>query len=560
MTKSNKTIFIVLVCAFIALFAVAIFVQAPVANAQDKPRFVVKTQDGQSWELYLDGAKLDYACASGSFIDIVNPDKAYSIVLYKAIKKELVARGIIGEDIESNLNEYYDIEFHLPPLAEPTLDKESARYSVSSGITVTCEHAAAVNETSSRLQYKAADGEYKDLYAQSTGANKLLFAGADVGEYDVRYVVTETVNFDGKTHIVTRYSPSKHCAVTKATLDKPSFDGLSVVYGESVGQIAGRLKALVTDEKMISDGGHFVPSGAQTDAAFVGVGDVAAVMPSARDTSYTVFFDYVSKSGNYINVTDIPVQVTVQKREVYVYISDAFSLVGEDLVPLESVEFYVDATKLADGDKISDLGISLYYSDDVNKDVASNSYRIYAACSNTNYTVVSRNRHSVFVDGGRYVVYPKEVEITADDGRKFVVSSDEGFANFKTAKVEIVATEGVKAYDGARAIAAYKVVLTDNYGNVVEPKEPYFVAWTNAPSGAKWIAVEGENALLDLEALGGVLKFDTATNVIAFYGEPPVERFEWTAVTIALLTVATMLACAAVALALTLILKRRPLK
>ena len=556
MTKQSKTIFIVLVCAFIALFAVALFVQAPVANAQDKPRFVVKTQDGQSWELYLDGAKLDYACASGSFIDIANPDKAYSIVLYKAIKKELVARGIIGEDIESNLNEYYDIEFHLPPLAEPTLDKESARYSVSSGITVTCEHAAAVNETSSRLQYKAADGEYKDLYAQSTGANKLLFAGADVGEYDVRYVVTETVNFDGKTHIVTRYSPSKHCAVTKATLDKPSFDGLSVVYGES----AGRLKALVTDEKMISDGGHFAVSGAQTDAAFVGVGDVAAVMPSARDTSYTVFFDYVSKSGNYINVTDIPVQVTVQKREVYVYISDAFSLVGEDLVPLESVEFYVDATKLANGDKISDLGISLYYSDDVNKDVASNSYRIYAACSNTNYTAISRNRHSVFVDGGRYVVYPKEVEITADDGRKFVVSSDEGFANFKTAKVEIVATEDVKAYDGARAIAAYKVVLTDNYGNVVEPKEPYFVAWTNSPSGAKWIAVEGENALLDLEALGGVLKFDTATNVIAFYGEPPVERFEWTAVTIALLTVATTLACAAVALALTLILKRRPLK
>ena len=66
--------------------------------------------------------------------------------------------------------------------------------------------------------------------------------------------------------------------------------------------------------------------------------------------------------------------------------------------------------------------------------------------------------------------------------------------------------------------------------------------------------------MLDLEALGGVFKFDTATNVIAFYGEPPVERFEWTAVTIALLTVATTLACAAVALALTLILKRRPLK
>ena len=168
--------------------------------------------------------------------------------------------------------------------------------------------------------------------------------------------------------------------------------------------------------------------------------------------------------------------------------------------------------------------------------------------------------NSTFVDGGRYVVYPKEVAISAPDGRTFIVSSDEGFANFKTARVEAVSVEDVKSYDGARTICAYRIVLTDNYGNVVEPEEPYFVAWASNPDSAKWLAVEGENALLDIESVGGVLKFDRAENVIAFYGEPPVESFEWTSATIALLTIACTLACVTVALVSVLILKRRFLK
>ena len=118
----------------------------------------------------------------------------------------------------------------------------------------------------------------------------------------------------------------------------------------------------------------------------------------------------------------------------------------------------------------------------------------------------------------------------------------------------------MKSYDGARTICAYRIVLTDNYGNVVEPEEPYFVAWASNPDDAKWLAVEGENALLDIESVGGVLKFDRAENVIAFYGEPPVESFEWTSATIALLTIACTLACVTVALVSALILKRRFLK
>ena len=558
MTKRTRTISIIAICAIVALFVVALVSPEAVASSEEKPHFVAKTDDGVNWDLYLDGVKLDYASASGRFIDYNNPN-AVSVKFFKAIEQELVSRGII-DAAHGNLTEYYDIEFQLPLISRPEIDKTSAEYSTSSGITVSADYAAVISVSATRLQYKNVQSEgYSDLYAQSAGSG-LLFAGVDVGEYDVRYAVTETFEFDGATRVAIRYSEPVRCSVTKATLEKPIFQDMTIVYGDSVSKIASNLKSLVTDEKMIADGGEFLPSAEQTDEAFANVTNIADLMLPASDRQYTLLFDYIAGSANYENVDNVQVKVSVEKRDVYVYISDAFSLVGEELVPLENVEFYVDESRLATGDDVASVGVTLYYSDDVNKDVASNAYRIYATCSNQNYTAVSRNMNSTFVDGGRYVVYPKEVAIAAPDGRTFIVSSDEGFANFKTARVEVVSVEGVKPYDGARAICAYRIVLTDNYGNVVEPEEPYFVAWASNPNGAKWLAVEGENALLDIESVGGVLKFDRAENVIAFYGEPPVESFEWTSATIALLTIACTLACVTVALVSVLILKRRFLK
>ena len=558
MTKRTRTFSIIAICALVALFVVALVSPEAVASSEEKPHFVAKTDDGVNWDLYLDGVKLDYASASGRFIDYNNPN-AVSVKFFKAIEQELVSRGII-DAAHGNLTEYYDIEFQLPLISQPTLDKTSAEYSTSSGITVSADYTAVISVSATRLQYKNVQSEeYSDLYAQSAGGG-LLFAGVDVGEYDVRYAVTETFEFDGATRVAIRYSEPVRCSVTKATLEKPIFQDLTIVYGDSVGKITSNLKSLVTDEKMISDGGEFLPSAEQTDEVFANVTNVADFMLPASDRQYTLLFDYIAGSVNYENVENIQVIVSVGKRDVYVYISDAFSLVGEDLIPLENVEFYVDESRLAAGDDVASVGVTLYYSDDVNKDVASNAYRIYATCSNRNYTAVSRNINSTFVDGGRYVVYPKEVAISAPDGRTFIVSSDEGFANFKTARVEVVSVEGIKSYDGAQAICAYRIVLTDNYGNVVEPEEPYYVAWTSNPDGAKWLAVEGENALLDIESVGGVLKFDRAENVIAFYGEPPVESFEWTSATIALLAIACALAAATVALVSVLILKRRFLK
>ena len=132
MAKKMRTLPILVLCALVALF-VASVLPTSVANAQEKPQFFAKTDDGVNWELYLDGEKLDYASASGKFVDYNNPS-AVSAVFFKAIEKELVARGII-DAAHGNLNEYYDIEFGFPSLPAPTTDVASAPYSESREIT-----------------------------------------------------------------------------------------------------------------------------------------------------------------------------------------------------------------------------------------------------------------------------------------------------------------------------------------------------------------------------------------------------------------------------------------
>lgn len=221
MTKRTRTISIIAICALVALFVVALVSPEAVASSEEKPHFVAKTDDGVNWDLYLDGVKLDYASASGRFIDYNNPN-AVSVKFFKAIEQELVSRGII-DAAHGNLTEYYDIEFQLPLISRPEIDKTSAEYSTSSGITVSADYAAVISVSATRLQYKNVQSEgYSDLYAQSAGSG-LLFAGVDVGEYDVRYVVTETFEFDGATRVAIRYSEPVRCSVTKATLEKPIF-------------------------------------------------------------------------------------------------------------------------------------------------------------------------------------------------------------------------------------------------------------------------------------------------------------------------------------------------
>ena len=92
-------------------------------------------------------------------------------------------------------------------------------------------------------------------------------------------------------------------------------------------------------------------------------------------------------------------------------------------------------------------------------------------------------------------------------------------------------------------MSAYRVVLTDNSGNPVEPSAPYYVAWTSVPDGAKWVAVQGENALLPLDELSSRLEFDTDENVVVFYCEVEKEVSVWTPANVALVSACCVLVC-----------------
>lgn len=535
MAKKMRTLPILVLCALVALF-VASVLPTSVANAQEKPQFFAKTDDGVNWELYLDGEKLDYASASGKFVDYNNPS-AVSAVFFKAIEKELVARGII-DAAHGNLNEYYDIEFGFPSLPAPTTDVASAPYSESREITFFADCEAVVGGASEWLQYRSDGGEYQDANS-AVYAGGLALCAVPVGTYEVRYVMSETFSFDGATRTAVRYSVPVTCTIEKATLQKPVFDVVETTYGTSLSSVCALLKEKITDENMLRDGGRFVVGSNQTDATLSGVDENSVL--SAKD-GYTVLFDFISQSGNYADVKDIEVEISVSPRPLYVYISDVFSLVGEPLVPLSEIAYDVDASGLVNGDDVESAGVYLYYSDDIDNSVSSNTYRVYAGCENKNYYAVSRNKISSFVDGGRYVVYPKEVQAVAPDGRVFVVFADEGFSTFKTAMVYAVDVIDVTAYESARALSAYRVVLTDNSGNPVEPSAPYYVAWTSVPDGAKWVAVQGENALLPLDALSSRLEFDTVENVVVFYCEVKQEVSVWTPANVALVSACCVLA------------------
>lgn len=164
-----------------------------------------------------------------------------------------------------------------------------------------------------------------------------------VGTYEVRYVMSETFSFDGATRTAVRYSEPVTCTIEKATLQKPVFDVVETTYGTSLSSVCALLKEKITDENMLRDGGRFVVGSNQTDATLSGVDENSVL--SAKD-GYTVLFDFISQSGNFDDVKNIEVEISVSPRPLYVYISDVFSLVGEPLVPLSEIAYDVDASGL----------------------------------------------------------------------------------------------------------------------------------------------------------------------------------------------------------------------
>ncbi len=548
MKRKSMLLFLVL-CLSIAVSA-ALFVvmdfACDVAYAQDaSASFDIAVDKDGRWSLYKNDA-LIFEC-DGAFIDPGNQN-AVSVQMYSRIKSELQADGVYKEG--SLLADVCDISFSFPAV-DAQARQSVCTYTETSegGIEVYADYDVIVSTPSVVLEYRRL-GE-KDFveapYVMRNGA--LVFGkGVDVGQYEVRYALCESFYFEeNRQYNVIRYSNVVECAVEKADLPMPSVGEIEIVYGET--DFSEKLISALSDNTVfVKDGGSFVVKADESSMPKVRYDE------DGKPLAQTVVFDYIPGSGNYNELHDVAVRVIVSPRKIDVRICDAYSLVGEPLYPVENVAYVIDEGQLAFGDDKAALGITLYYGNiDVN--VPSNDYKIFAKCSNPNYYVANHSFNSKLARWGRYTVYEKKAVVTSSDGITFEIYCGGGFIDFAYVNVVLLDIEELDvSVAGKTLVRAYEIIFTDYDGNELSSALSYSVSWQGQIEGASWVATEcDEQRLLSLADVNGVT-LAGGKNVLWFFGDNPVEEsaFVWSADIIAMLCVCIALLIGVLASAIAL--------
>lgn len=502
-TFANKLLTALPVIFALAFFSLLIFLCRfdidAVAYAQDKPSFTIKTQDNYRWELIKDDVVI--LSENGAFFDTTGEEPAQNVVAVKfvnKIKQTLLADGIIDDSVTGYLHEYYNLTFEVPKFSarllngineNPYTEADDSRIVVEGNYTNSIATDALLS-----LQYsEQGEDKFSSCDSSSVGSGLRFGQYVPVGVYDVRMIAIEKFEFDGAERSATHYSESVICTITMGSAPTIENATAKITYGDKVGEISNISAQFTNKYGGIEMSGKWVLSKNQTDSAFEN-GIVADSILPVRDEAYTVMFDFEPANKNYEKAENIPVSVSVDRREIYVYIGDAYSLVGEDLADLKDVEYKIFEESLADCDTIDDLNIQLVYESGTNKDVAGQ-YRILAISDNKNYIVYSRNMTSQFIDGGRYRVYETRLSVTADDGFVFEVYCGDGFVAMNVI-IERIEVSGDK-FGIHEVVSAYRITFLDYNRNEVLPTGEYTIAWTASVEGATWVCAD-ENSKFDL--------------------------------------------------------------
>lgn len=524
------------VCALLDLYPAEIMT-ATAANEQ-RPSFVIATADGTHWTLSLNGQNVDGAECEGNFSELNNPNTV-ARKMYGSIKRCLVNLGFeMPSDKEPIIANYCDLAFELPRISS-TVSVFEAEYK-SRGIPFEANIRGIVSSPNVSFEYKKkGESVWKTAVADSTAGGYLFGRGVDAGEYDVRVVSTEIINYEANEQNVpieyraTRYGDTVFVKISKATIVAPTQTETSAVYGKNLAEIANSLD--LSEYTGTFAEGRFCVSDTQTDEQIIAATDRNSVCLDVRDGGHTVYFDFVPDSSNYNIVKNIKTQVNVAPRSLYVRIHDAYSLVGEDL----SVPTFQVISSLAGDDTLESLGAKI--ENNADKNVASMAYRTYVVFSNPNYIADCHSYESQFANYGRYFVYAKQIEIATEDGQVFYVFYGDGLVDveIRVSKVEVENTYG------KTLVAAYKFEFLDEDGNVVTPDDGFSVSWKGVADGIKYVAVYGEEDVLDI-GVGGVTLSKT-NNVLCFFeGEKAVDIL--TPANIALIAICGVLLCVLIAM------------
>lgn len=540
-------IFVLLICMS-AVLASAFSCENVAFASDEKIDAVVSVRldgEGKVWTLTVGSDTAEIG--KGDFFD---GEKVY-YSLKNALANTLFDKGVIASDqkdayVENatdwDANAYFDVQFVFPAMSEITSSAEGMTYTndATKAVDFSVETASSiVGFWSSRLDYiKAGESVVKHKYSSASFYSIALGDGVGSGEYSVKYVATEKFEFDGKEFIVERSSAnSAHFTIKKATLAVPKVNTIEVEYGTSVSIVASMISSAIEDEEFLSAGsGTFELSDSQSDAIFDGVSDKSAVIPEPRDAEYTVKYDFESASGNYLPVQDIEVKIVVKPRKITVRISDVYTLVGEDLIPIENIGYVIDGA-LVGGDVQEDLGVRLVCNAD--KDTPG-VYSITATFDNPKYEAVCKSASSDFVQYGRYMVFTRRVSATASDGTIFEVYYDKGFVEIKT--VVVTALDAVSTLEGKKIVCAYRIELADNFGNVIVPDGEYYVSWNGAMNDAKYVCIgEGKN-VQDISAYSGGIALTSGNCEIFFYADDIADKGQDDWMDIVLISLAVLFA------------------
>lgn len=518
---SRNFIFIFIACVILcALLGVVLSSTGTfVAAAKDVPEFAIATQGNNLWTLKKGGVQI--AQYTGVFFEYQNPNTVAAKMLEK-IRAELVADGIINADYlidHEYTHNLYSLHFDLPQ-ADTSLfnDVNTMKYSTTlSGIIVYGEHENIANSDTTRgLQYKSVDGAEFSSYWQAEVAGRGLSFGknVDVGEYDVRYVATESFVFDGANVVATHYGNTVRCVIEKAHLNTPQHLSAKATYGATLDEIAGDI---VKDGAISNIAGRFVLSQSQ-DGGFDG-----DYIPEVGN--FTAKYDFVPfAQNNYEVCEDIEVSITVEPKTINIFLGNAYSLVGDAVKDVSAVEYVLDAEQLAHGDSLLDLNLEIFFKDAVDKDRAGE-YYIDASIDNDNYILETHNLYSQFIDYGVYTVYSRRTVVNVGN-ISFEIYCNEGFVALD---VNVVEQEFSRGEYAKQIVVGYAIEFRTYDGEAVVAPDDFTVSWTKVPLGAKWVST-ANGELFDVESTHHLtVSKDEGGYAILFWGDkalPPTSANE----------------------------------
>lgn len=530
---------IIIMVAMIVFCACNLFFRQSldIASAQESGEpFVVKATDFDAdtltalWsvtrgnDVVLEPTRGRWSTGSGDF-------SASSIKIRDAIRETLKKDGVVGDDYNGVVGTLCTIKFDFEDI-NATIDVAEGVYK-EIGASVKAQ-VGAITTFSPEVYFEySKDGEdiIATAKATKTAEGYALPVDLPYGKYNVRLVAKDEINFEEvddkpKEYTTYRYSEWLECAVKKASINLPSTFSIHATYGTTLDGMNNKLNSEARE--YLQTEGKFVASDAsnQTEDALKNVQNVGDVILSVRDGSYMVTFEFEPKDESYAKTT-VRVAVAIDPKEIVLYVKDSFSLAGDQFV---YPSYYLSSPNVLVGDDtIEDLHITF---DIVNTTTLEKTdgttvgkFRSVPISGNANYTIKGYPADTQYWQGGgRYWVYNKMIEYTAEDNVKFFVYVNTDLLDNGTVRIVKMNVDEPLEVAGKTFLCAYRITMFDTFGNEFTPTEDYTICWESNPLGAKWVsAYDGGFDFVEANASVGIT-LKSGQNAIYFFSGDDVQK------------------------------------